>query len=182
MLMQSSQLRTFDQLAHKVFRVAFICQLTLVALYWTDALMGSRLETSHSLFDLDSEANIPAWYSSAQLMCATLAFWGRALRQPARTHPSKLFFVLAGCGTLYVSADETAQIHERFTWWMGQRYVDWLPRYAAHKFWMVMLGVAVLVGLAQLLAADLLGMWRCHQRLSLIALLGIGIGLAGGMG
>src|SRR5215813_15476023 len=109
MLMQSSQLRTFDQLAHKVFRVAFICQLTLVALYWTDALMGSRLETFHSLFDLDSEANIPAWYSSAQLMCATLAFWGRALRQPARTHPTKLLFPLATCFTLSVLADDNAE-------------------------------------------------------------------------
>ena len=179
--MQSS-FPTIDVLANKIFCGVIVCELILVVIYWIDALTGSQFETLHSLFDLDSEANIPAWFSSAQLLCVALAFWSRALCQPSRIHPSKTFFILAGCAALYVSADETAQIHERVTWWMGRRYVDWLPALAVKNFWLVMIAVAVLVAICQLLAHDLIATWRDNRRLALLAAFGIGIGLGGGMG
>ncbi len=65
---------------------------------------------------------------------------------------------------------------------MGQRYVDWLPAYAAHNFLLVMIAVALLLTVCQLLAADLLQLWTTHRRLLLLTILGVAIGLIGGMG
>ncbi|HEV7397669.1 MAG TPA: hypothetical protein VGN86_14260 [Pyrinomonadaceae bacterium] len=81
-----------------------------------------------------------------------------------------------------MSMDEAGQVHEQVTAWMGRRYVDWLPTYAGKHFWWVMLAVAVIVGLIQLLAADLIAIWSRYRRFLLLTLLGISIGLLGCMG
>ena len=166
----------------KVVIAAIVCELLLVAIYWLDIATGSQFQTLHSLFDLDSEANIPAWFSSSQLLCVAMAFWSCALRRRRGVKPSKLFFVLAGLGALYASSDETAQIHERVTAWMGQRYVDWLPTYAADHFLFVMLTIALLLTICQFLADDLISLWQHYRPAAMLALLGVGIALTGGMG
>lgn len=140
-------------LPKKVFISALICELVLVGIYLFDVATASHFQTLHSLFDLDSEGNIPAWFSSSQLFCVAIAFWSCAVR---KKRPSKLFFALAGLAAVYASSDETAQIHERVTALMGQRYVDWLPAYAAHNFLLVMVAVALLLTVCQFLADDLL--------------------------
>ena len=118
----------------KIIVTALLCELALVAVYWFDIITAGHHHTLHALFDLDSEGNIPAWFSSSQLFCVAIAFWSCALRKRRSGRPSKLFFGLAGLAAVYASSDETAQIHERITALIGQRYVDWLPTYAAHNF------------------------------------------------
>jgi hypothetical protein len=166
-------------LPKRVFISAVICELVLVGIYLFDVATASRFQTLHSLFDLDSEGNIPAWFSSSQLFCVAIAFWSCALR---KKRPSKLFFALAGLAAVYASSDETAQIHERVTALMGQRYVDWLPAYAAHNFLLVMVAVALLLTICQFLADDVLILWNNYRRAMLLAMLGVVIGLTGGMG
>jgi hypothetical protein len=104
------------------------------------------------------------------------------LRKRRGAKPSKLFFALAGLGALYASSDETAQIHERVTALMGQRYIDWLPSYAADHFLFVMVAIAVLLTLSQFLADDLISLWYRHRTAVVLAVLGVGIALTGGMG
>jgi hypothetical protein len=167
-----------NNLPRKAIVTALICELVLVGIYWFDIATGGYFHFLHSLFDLDSEGNVPAWFSSSQLFCVALTFWSCAFRKKS----AKLFFVLAGVAALYVSSDETAQIHERVTALMGQRYVDWLPEYAAQNFWLVMLTVALLLTVCQFLADDLLSLWHNNRRVLLLGTLGIAIGLTGGMG
>lgn len=166
----------------KTLITALVCELILVATYWFDITTGSRFQMLNALFDLDSEGNIPAWFSSSQLLCVAIAYWSCALRKRRPGRPSKLFFTFAGLAAVYASSDETAQIHERITALMGQRYVDWLPSYAAHNFLFVMIGVAVLLSVCQLLADDVLLLWTNHRQATLLGTLGIVIALTGGMG
>jgi len=170
------------KLPGKVILVALLCELALVAVYWFDVATGGNFQTLHALFDLDSEGNIPAWFSSSQLFCVAIAFWSCALRKRRSGRPSKLFFALAGFACVYASSDETAQIHERVTALVGQRYVDWLPTYAADNFLLVMVAIAVLLTICQFLADDLLLLWNNYRRVTLLALAGITIALTGGMG
>lgn len=171
-----------SKLPKKVILAAVTCELVLVGIYTFDVVTGAHFQTLHALFDLDSEGNIPAWFSSSQLFCVAIAFWSCALRKRRGANPSKLFFALAGLGALYASSDETAQIHERVTALMGQRYIDWLPSYAADHFLFVMVAIAVLLTLCQFLADDLMSLWYRHRTAVLIAVLGVGIALTGGMG
>jgi len=83
-------------LFNKVVITALVCELTLVAIYWIDVLTGGHFQMLHSLFDLDSEGNIPAWFSSSQLFCVAITFWSCAFGKRRALKPSKLFFALAG--------------------------------------------------------------------------------------
>lgn len=94
----------------KVIVTAVACELLLVGIYWFDVATDGYFQTLHQLFDLDSEGNIPAWFSSSQLFGVAMAFWSCALRKRRGAKPSKLFFALAGLAALYASSDETAQI------------------------------------------------------------------------
>ena len=180
--MRSPGARNLGGIANKILVGTIIFELVLVGVYWFDALSGGRYHLLHALFDLDGEANIPAWFSSAQLLFIALTFWNHARRQPLGMRPSRLFFIVAGCAAAYVSMDETAQIHEGITALLGKRYVDWLPRFTLTHFWMVMLIVAVVMALIQLFAGDLLAIWQGNRSLALAGLIGICIGLSGGMG
>jgi hypothetical protein len=180
--MRIDKLRNLDKLALRILIGTLIFELLLVVVYWFDALNGGRFQFVHALFDLDGEGNIPAWFSSAQLILIAVVLWTRALRQPREGKPSKAFFFLAGGAAVYASMDETAQIHETVTAWLGRRYVDWLPHFTLTHFWIVMVAVAVAMTLIQIFANDLLIIWREHRRLALTAMLGICIGLGGAMG
>lgn len=143
--------------------------------------MSGRFQLLHALFDLDSEGNIPAWFSSSQLFAVAITFFSCARRKGTDRRPSRVFFILAGLGSLYVSSDETAQIHERVTAVIGARYIDWVPVFAAENFFFVMLLSAILVCVGQKLAADLLKLWIHHRRVLVLIILGVSIGLTGGM-
>lgn len=171
-----------NSLAYRVLAIGLACEFILMAVYWFDVATRAAFSLVHSLFDLDSEGNIPAWFSSSQLFCVAVVFWTFALKSRRQGLPSRVFFALAGVAAAYVSSDETAQIHERVTALIGKRYVDWLVPLAADNFFFVMLAVALLMVICQLLAADLLLLWNSHRRIALIGVLGVVIGLTGGMG
>ena len=165
----------------RIFLTAVACELILVALYWLDILTGGTFQLLHALFDLDSEGNIPAWFSSSQLFAVAITFFSCARRKGTDRRPSRAFFVLAGIASLYVSSDETAQIHERVTAIIGARYIDWVPPLAAQNFFFVMVLVAVLVSVGQMLADDILKLWIHYPRVLVLMILGVSIGLTGGM-
>jgi hypothetical protein len=92
-----------------------------------------------------------------------------------------VLFIVAGIAALYVSSDETAQIHERVHALIGARYIDWIPPFIVQNFFFVMVFAAILVSIGQMLAKDLLRLWVHHRRFVLLTLLGAAIGLTGGM-
>ena len=179
--MRTHPLKSSNHLPTRIFLIALACEFTLVVIYWVDVVTDGRFQLVHALFDLDSEGNIPAWFSSSQLFAVAITLFSCALRKGTERRPSRMFFALAGCASLYVSSDETAQIHERVTAVMGARYIDWVPTFAAQNFFFVMLLVAALVVVGQLLTDDVLKLWQHHRRLLLLFVLGGAIGLTGGM-
>lgn len=179
--MSTRHLDSSTQFPTKIFFTALAFELVLVTLYWFDIATGFGFQLLHGLFDLDSEGNIPAWFSSCQLFAVAIAFFSCARKEGTEHRPSRVFFILMGIGALYVSSDETAQIHERITALMGARYIDWVPAFAAENFFLVMLLVAVLLSIVQMLSNDLQALWTHHRRIVLLTALGVAIGLTGGM-
>ena len=105
--------------------------------------LGGQIATYHyghpgvlglvSLFDLDSETNIPSWYSSsALLMCGVVLALIAAVRRRQEDRFLTHWTVLA-VGFVYLSADETAGIHEV----IGPMFAGigrWLTRHASQHF------------------------------------------------
>jgi hypothetical protein len=71
------------------------------------------------VFNLDAEANVPTWYSSAKLLCiavAALAAWhaeGADAARGLKVLPNRWLWLAAVGLFTVMSMDETAQIHER---------------------------------------------------------------------
>jgi len=169
------------QLPSRIFLTALTCELILVVLYWLDIATGYSFQLLHGLFDLDSEGNIPAWFSSSQLFAVAISYFSCARRKGNESRPSRVLFILAGIAALYVSSDETAQIHERVHAVIGARYIDWVPPFIVQNFFFVMVFLAVLVSIGQMLSKDFLVLWTHHRRIVLLTLFGSAIGLTGGM-
>jgi len=70
--------------------------------------------TIHNRFDLDSEANIPTWFSTVLLFCVSLTslviyIFGRDIENYASWHSFWLGFSAVYC---FLSLDEAARLHE----------------------------------------------------------------------
>jgi len=170
-----------SQLPSRIFFTALSCELILVVLYWVDIATNYSFQLLHGLFDLDGEGNIPAWFSSCQLFAVAISYFSCVRRKGSEIRPSRVLFIVAGIAALYVSSDETAQIHERVHALIGARYIDWIPPFIVQNFFFVMVFAAILVSIGQMLAKDLLRLWVNHRRFVLLTLLGSAIGLTGGM-
>jgi hypothetical protein len=129
--------------------VVFLTVMYLLALFSIFVLQRSSLYGTIGLFHFDAEANVPAWYASLLLLACAVVFSliaakKRADRDPFARHWIGLVLIL-----LYMSADETAQVHELFRRPMRELIGNaggWLP------FGWVVPGtlIALLVGLAYL--------------------------------
>lgn len=93
-------------------QLLLLADFSLVMLYLIDAGLGHPYPQLAHLVDLDGEANLPTWYSSAQLLVLGLLLGlfimmtanGRSLRALLRFAPAALCIAL--------SMDEVAQVHE----------------------------------------------------------------------
>jgi hypothetical protein len=140
-----------------------------------------------TLFDLDSETNIPSWYSSsALLVCAVVLALIAAVRRQQKDRFATHWTVLA-LGFVYLSADESAGIHEV----IGPMFASvgrWLTRHVDQHFaylgaypvytWILPASVAVLA----------VGLWYLKfllalpRRYGILFFLGAVIFLGGSMG
>jgi hypothetical protein len=167
--------------ARRLFFAMFLVELLLVSFYWLDILLGSPVAVLHALVDLDGEGNLPAWFSSFQLALISLSLWFMVFRQSPSDRPSRAFFALPATVFLLWSADETAQMHERLTGWIGLRYVDWLPYFLSQHKALVALLIVLLLAIARLLWPDVVAFWQTpHRRVGLIALCGFCVVFLGG--
>ena len=154
-------------------------ELLLVALYWLKIICGDP-PSLNPLFDLDGEANIPAWFSSAQLLAIALTLWTANRSRGSRPSPSRRFINLLAAGFALLSLDETAQIHETITGIIGSRYSDWVPPLVSHHKAFAVLTMIGLFGILKLFYKDVRAAWRWSRRECTICLIGVSLVLLGG--
>lgn len=86
-----------------------------VIIVWPPA--DTFIEETRTMFDLDQEGNLAAWFSSMQFfllgLTSVLIYLLEKLINPARKRI--LIWFLCALGAVYLSADEAARIHE----WAG---------------------------------------------------------------
>lgn len=124
----------------RVFWLALIVDATLVALHLLAPVWAGR---TVGVFDLNTEGNLPTWWSSGKLAWAGILFAIVALCQ--RTQGLSYRFVgLLAVVLVAMSIDETASIHEKIGGW-----VDGATRrqttFAKTGYWFVFLGVPVAI-------------------------------------
>lgn len=139
--------------------VLIVCDLGLVALYLLSNWTGSwALE---QWFHINSEVSVPTWFSSSKLLLAALFVFLSAVH--ARdVGVSSSFLFLVAFGLLFISADETAQIHEKLTA-ISATHLPFIPLFEGHGAWITIYGTIglILVGANIRNIAD---MWKGHRR------------------
>ncbi len=96
---------------HKLFLLLLFFVLILLVMHFFPKSLSL---TIHTRFDLDSEANIPTWFSTVLLFCVSLTslviyIFGRNLEINTSCQSFWLGFTAVYC---FLSLDEAARIHE----------------------------------------------------------------------
>ena len=156
-----------------------LVDVVLLGFYLLDWATDGRFWTVHTLFDLDGEGNVPAWWASAKLLGvgAALLYAGASAR--ARRSPLALALTLAGAGFVFLSMDEAAWVHEKITTVLEGRggfafsggHGRWIPVYAV-------LGLGLLVAFRRALVS----LWREHRRETAVMAAGMFVLVLGGVG
>lgn len=121
--------------------------LLLAALYLlTNHILTLSSWSLVNWFDLNAEANIPTWFSSAQLLLLSILAAAVAViyrRLDIDKYQARLFTVMA-VAFLFFSMDETAVIHEAVSV-MAQRLEAYLPATVCHAMWVCVYAVTALI-------------------------------------
>ncbi|MCX6519534.1 MAG: hypothetical protein NTZ21_02585 [Actinobacteria bacterium] len=135
-----------------VTTVLFACCAVLTVAGVVAAWFAGQEQWKYQLFELNTEANVPTWFSAVQLAFASLLAWGCASLHRSRGLGGTASWRLVAGALLFVSADEVAQFHEQISFQVRQTLdTDGLLRFA----WVIPYGGAVTV-----LALLLFGWWR----------------------
>jgi hypothetical protein len=166
--------------ATKIFIGLIIVELFFCAVYFTDFLLNEPNWRIHEWFNLDEEANIPSWFSTIQLFMIGLIAIATAQSEHYRRPPSKWGLTLFGLGFIYLSLDEGAALHEKFTYEFHNH--PWVPYFdGVHGIWIVIyMGVAIVT--LSILGRDLWAIFKTLRREALIFTVGMIIFLAGAGG
>lgn len=148
----SPTLRELGIDTRRVTTVLFGCCTLLTVAGVVEAWFAAEQQWKYQLFELNTEANVPTWFSSVQLAFAALLAWGCASLHRSRGLSGTASWRLVAGALLFVSADEVAQFHEQISFQVRQSLdTDGMLRFA----WVIPYGGAVAV-----LVVLLLGWWR----------------------
>lgn len=115
-------------------RVQTLCLVGLIYAGLCAAICEGALELNDpfdliDLFSLSEETNIPTWFASAQLLiCSVAIAWVALATRQAQGRYVAHWWGLAAA-FLYISIDETVQIHEEMNHWFdtgGVLYFGWV--------------------------------------------------------
>lgn len=166
--------------ANKILVGLIVAGFIFCVIYFTDFLLNEPNWRIHELFDLDGEANIPTWFSTIQLFMIGLIAVATAQSKYYTAPPSKWGLTLFGLGFMYLSMDEAAIIHEKFTYEFHNNplvpYFD-----GVHGIWIVVYGAIGIIVLL-LLSRDIWAIIKTLRREALIFIFGMLIYLAGAAG
>jgi hypothetical protein len=132
------------------------------------------------LFDLDREATVAAWLSSAQLLALGAVLLLVAWRSSPPPPVSRPFLGCLGLGFVLLSMDEAAAFHERLS--EALQAFGFLPRFKdGHGLWIF---VYAFCGIAFLLVARraALAAWRAARAEALLFAGGIAVSILGAIG
>lgn len=93
----------------------FAFDLALIFLYLIDWSMGQPFWKLTTFVDIDGESNLPAWYSSIQLLVISIFFFVFAREKFDGRDKGTWFLPVLPLVFVAMSLDEIAQIHE----WLG---------------------------------------------------------------
>ena len=156
---------------------ALVAGLLVVDLLFAIAfvLVEAAGRTFMSLFDLDSDASLPTWYSSIKLFLIASLVGLYALSRFDRGRPRSWILLAFPIVFLLMSADEVVMVHEQ----IGRKLDVLLPSGAREKswfrasgIWMIVIGLPFLFGFLCLLW---LSLPYFEQTRSALAKLGIGM-------
>lgn len=169
--------------ARRVFLLAVTAQILFAVLHlggaFAEASLGEAIR-AYGLFDMDREANLPAWFSGAILLVIGLVAVLISRLRESTPPPSRKFFGLTGLLFMFLSADEVAAIHEKIT--KVTTGLDWVPHFPGHRGVWVFLYLPLGLILLALAYRHVIALWRSHRSESLILLAGLSIYLVGTAG
>jgi len=166
--------------ATRAFLALIIVEILFCLVYFGDFLLGEPIWRIHELFDLDSEASIPTWFSIIQLFMIGFIALLVAYNKKTTPPPSKGGLTLFGLGFIYLSMDEGAAIHEKLTY---EFYNNPLVPYfhGAHGIWIVVYGCIGIIVLI-VLHRDIFAVCKHFRKEALIFIGGMIMFLAGTAG
>lgn len=172
----------FDGSVAAKFQLVFILllgtELALLSLYVIGLNTGDP--GVRPLFDLDQEANLPTWFSSMQLL-GIAAVLGLYAVKPLRNLGVPAWLTVAGAAVfLFLSMDETAQVHENLA--RDLRVIEWLPRVRNDRgIWVFVYLAAALVPLV-IAARYIPVLWRQRPQAVRWIVAGAAVVITGSMG
>jgi hypothetical protein len=132
-------------LTHRTVVLLAIGAIILVIIHICLMFYGSARSPVHTIFNLDSDTNIPAWYSSMMLaVAAILAFECSGIARKFGRNDQLMFFFFCMLLVL-MSCDEIVRFHEtipeRLKLFMGMENGDWFDDHP----WVVLGGPSVAI-------------------------------------
>lgn len=167
---------------HRIGRfilVLIAADFLLCLIYFVNYALGQPAQILHNLLNLDGEVGIVAWLSSVQLFSIGILFLLAYIKnKDAAAFPRRLFLLL-GVGFIFLSADESAAIHEKLSQLL--RSYNWQLTFEGELGgWIPFYLLAGLV-LILLVFRDLLAIFRYHPRAVLWLAFGFGLFFLGGV-
>lgn len=130
---------SIKQSVMRLFTVLILLEICFLFIYRLDFILEHPSWILQVLFDFDGEANIPTWFSSAQLFAIGLTFFFVSRSSQKAKTGNRCFYTALGLVFMALSLDETAMIHDRinivltrfdFLWRFNSRDAGiWIPFY-----------------------------------------------------
>ena len=106
---------SLDIRLNRIYRGAFALALTIIAIHsiswWAHFAGFERIKTFRLLFDLDGEANIPAYFSALLILSVSICAW--ILHRTVTHKRLRNGWLMASALLFFLSWDEASQIHEK---------------------------------------------------------------------
>lgn len=162
-----------------IFYGLLFSESILVLLYWIGTVFTHP--EFRSLTDLNGEANIPAWFSSSQILLIAILTWMLVFFSKSNDTPSRMFLAIFAAGATLWSIDETSQLHERMTRFIGARYIDWIPELLTSHKAILAIFIAVAFVFLRKVWKEATALWHASRRVCLIAISGFAVCVVGGI-
>lgn len=137
-----------------------------------------RWAMARGLFNLDSEASVPTWFSSIQLFCIAAVLFAASNDNSQRQYISSKFLVAGSLVFAFLSADEGAGIHERITAEAKRAEASWLLFQGNYGGWIAVYS-AIAVTILIVAAPHFRRLWMYFRRETLIGLCGAAMFVVG---
>ncbi len=176
----NSQFLIPEQTLKKLLYITIAFELILLAGFLVISFIGSPGGYAYTLLNLGGEKNLPALFSSLQLLLVGIVFLNIALLAGQTKALSPLFMILLGLGFIYLAFDEFLSLHEGVT--RAFVHNKNMPRFKGdHGLWVA---PYLFVGLLFFVLnyREFLKMWKTFNSQTRIMAAGIAIFLLGAVG